>query len=418
MSRLFTLLVAGLLSTAAFAADWPAFRGPHGNGVSEETKAPLEWSKDQNIKWKAALPQPGNGSPIVSKGVVFVTCAEDPKGHERSLYAFDRKSGDKLWVKTVEFKKDEPTHDTNPHGGSTPAANGKVVVVWHASAGLYCYDFAGQELWKKDLGEFRHMWGYGTSPVIHNDRVILHSGPGKEIFVGAYALADGAELWKTIEPQEGNGQQRAKDKAPTGSWSTPALMELGGKQQAIVTLPTRVASFDVANGKELWSCQGIRGPKGDLAYSSPVIEGDLCVMTGGYGGPAIGFKLGGEGDVTEDQRLWRTDPNPQSIGSGVMVDGYLYRPNAGPNTIQCIDPKTGEAKWTERAGSFWGSFILAAGRIYGTSQDGTTHVFKPSPEKYESLAKNPLGEPSNATPALSDGEFFIRTHKNLYCIGE
>jgi len=318
-----------IVASFACATDWPAFRGPQGNGISEETQAPLEWNKTKNIKWQAKLPQAGNGSPIVSNGVVFVACTEDPKGKQRSLYAFDRKSGDQLWMKTVSYEKDDPTHNTNPHGSSTPAADGKRVVVWHGSGGLYCYDFKGNELWKQELGEFRHMWGYGSSPVIHNDRVILHSGPGKQIFVAAYALTDGSELWKTEEPQEGDGEHRTKDKAYMGSWSTPVIVKLDGKEQAICTLPTRVVSYDLTDGKMLWSCDGIRGPKGDLAYSSPVIAGDVCVSTGGFGGPAIGFKLGGEGDITESQRLWRKDSNPQSIGSGVVIDGYFHRPENG-----------------------------------------------------------------------------------------
>jgi outer membrane protein assembly factor BamB len=422
MRQVLAVFVAFVSPSFAIAADWPAFRGPLGNGISEETTAPLEWSKTKNVKWSAALPQPGNGSPIVSNGKVFVTCAEDAKGHERSLYCFDRQTGEKAWVKTVTFDKDDPTHETNMYCGSTPAADGKRVVVWHSSAGLYCYDFAGKELWKKDLGAFQHMWGYGSSPVIHNDRVILYTGPGKkEIFVAAFALADGKQLWRTDEPFQGDGDYRAKegefDKAYMGSWSTPLIATLDGKAQAICTLPKRVVSYDLTDGKILWFCEGIRAKNGDLAYSSPSLSGDVCVVTGGFGGPALAVKVGGDGDLTE-KRLWRNDSNPQSIGSGVVIDGYLYRPNAGPGTIECIDPQTGDIKWTERASTYWGSIVYVAGRCYAPGQDGVTLVFKPSPKKMEVLAKNSLGEGTNSTPAISDGEFFIRTMKTLHCIGQ
>jgi outer membrane protein assembly factor BamB len=417
MARLTTLGLLLLVVQTATAADWPAFRGPEGNGISPEQQAPLKWNAAENVKWKAELPQMGNGSPIVSHGFVFVTSAEDAKGHERSLYCFDRTTGKQVWVKTVEYENDDPTHNTNPYGGTTPAANGKQVVVWHGSAGLYCYDFQGQELWNHNLGEFKHMWGYGTSPVLHKDRVILHTGPGKRVFVAAFDLKTGKELWRQEEPIEGNGEYRP-DKAYMGSWATPVIVERNGRTQAICTLPTRVVSYDVATGDILWTCEGIRGPKGDLAYSSPVIADDLCVAVGGFGGPAIGFAMQGQGELSKESRLWRKEQNPQNIGSGVVIDGYFYRPNAGPGTIDCIDPKTGEIKWTERTANFWGSIVHVAGRCYVTAQDGTTFVFKPSPEKFELLAKNALGDASNSTPAVSDGEFFIRTRKHLFCIGE
>ena len=406
-----------LFNVAISAADWPSFRGPLGNGLSSETTVPLEWSSEKNVKWKVSLPQPSNGSPIVSNGCVFVTTAEDAKGRERSLYCFDCKTGEKNWVKTVSYATDEPTHATNPHGSSTPAADGKSIVVWHGSAGLYCYDFTGRELWKRELGDFVHMWGSGTSPVIYQDRVILHSGPGKRVIVAAFDLAQGKTLWEHEEPLAGNGEYRP-DKGYLGSWSTPLIAKIEGQDQILCALPTRVVSFDPAEGKIVWTCDGLRGPKGDLSYSSPVISANVCVCVGGFNGPSLGFKLGGSGNITEQQRLWRAENNPQNIGSGVVIEGSFYRPNAGPGTIDCLDPLTGKVKWTERATTFWGSMVYAAGRCYVTGQDGTTYVFKPSPEKFELLAKNALGEGSNATPAISNGEIFLRTHKTLYCIAE
>ena len=370
MLRQLTFALLTLSSALALAADWPAFRGPLGNGISEETKAPLEWDKTKNVNWTAKLPQASNGSPIVSGGFVFVTAPEDAKGTQRNLYCFDRKTGAKAWSKTVTFEKEDPTHGTNPHGGSTPAADGKRVVVWHGSAGLHCYDFEGNELWKQDLGEFRHMWGYGTSPVIHEDRVILHTGPGKRIFVAAFALADGKELWKVEESVSGDGDYRNPDgafaKAYMGSWSTPLITKLEGKVQAICPLPTRVASFNVADGKELWSCDGLRARQGDLAYSSPVLAGDVCVMTGGFGGPSFAFKVGGAGNITESQRLWHKEANPQSIGSGVVVDGHFYRPNADGIGLECIEPQTGKALCAQNA------WVLSGARSWSPRDAATS----------------------------------------------
>ncbi len=402
--------------TATRAGDWPSFRGPHGNGISDETKAPLEWSSEKNIKWKVPLPKPSNGSPIVSNGCVFVVGCEDDDGLKRSLYCFDRRDGKQRWVRTVDFDRKEATHVTNPHGSSTPAADGKHVVVWHSSAGLFCYDFEGKEIWSRQLGEFKHMWGSGTSPVIYRDRVIMHCGPGAKVFVTALDLSTGKTIWTVPEPVEGDGSHR-EDKSPMGSWSTPLIAKVGGQDQIICMLPTRVVGYSPADGKTLWTCDGIRGPKGDLAYSSPVIADDVCVCIGGYNGPGMAFKLGGGGDITAS-RLWRIEANPQSIGSGVVIEGYFYRPNAGPGTIECLEPATGKVLWTDRAGGevTWGSIVFAAGRCYVTNQNGSTVVFKPNTDKFELLAKNDLGETSNSTPAVSDGEIFLRTHKHLYCI--
>ena len=416
LSLVFVVITASAASLQA--GDWPAFRGPNGNGIADEPKAPLRWSSDDNIAWKTPI-GPGNGSPIVSNGKVFVLNATD-SGRKRSLHCLDRKTGKSLWVKSVKFDKKDPTHQTNPYCGSTPASNGKIVLAWHGSAGLYAYDHSGKQLWKKELGEFKHMWGYGTSPLINGDQVIMHSGPGKRIFMGAYNINNGDTIWENDEPQDGDGQRRTKDGSYMGSWATPILATIGGKRQLICTMPTRVNGYDVKSGKILWWCNGISGQRGDLAYSSPIVAGDLCYANGGYMGPAIGFPLGGSGDLTT-KRLWRVKQTHQNIGSGVFVNGHIYKANAGPNSLECIDPKTGVSKWLHKrskAGNHWGSIIHAAGRLYVTGQKGITLVYQASPKKFNLLAANDLKERCNATPAFSDGQIFIRTYKHVYCIGK
>jgi outer membrane protein assembly factor BamB len=409
-----------LLALPLGADDWPQFRGPAGDGISAEKAAPTSWGPSQNVKWRAPLPQMGNGSPIVSKGKVFVTCAEDEDGAKRSLYCFDRKDGKKLWAKTVEFGKKLPTHGTNGYCPTTPAADGERVVVWEGSAGLRAYDYEGKELWARTLGDFVHMWGDGASPLLHDGKVYLSCGPGKRIFMTALDAKTGKTLWETEEPQEGSGERNTDGKY-MGSWATPILAKVDGKDQLLCTLPTRVVAYDPANGKILWWCAGVRHNKGDLAYSSPTVAGDVLVVVGGFNGPAMGIKLGGgRGDVTATHRLWRNERQPQHIGSAVAVGGVLYQGQAGPARLECVDPKTGKALWQNPGGGgvFWGSVVLAAGRLYATNQKGATVVFKPDPAKYEQIAVNDLKETCNATPAVSDGEIFIRTHKALYCIAE
>jgi outer membrane protein assembly factor BamB len=415
------LVAAILLLTSAnrlAAADWPAFRGPTGDGFSAEDKAPVEWSASDNVAWKAELPQPGNGSPIVVADRVLVTCAEDEEGKQRSLYCFDRNSGKQLWVRTVHVDEKMPTHKTNPYCGSTPASDGKRVIVFHGSAGLYCYDLDGKELWSRNLGEFRHMWGYGASPLFHKGKVLLHAGPGANVYLTAIDPTNGKQIWKTAEPIEGDGNRR-DDNNPMGSWSTPVVANVEGQEQIICMMPTRVNAYDAESGDIIWSCEGLVHDRGSLAYSSPIIVGDLCFVTGGYKGPTVAIRLGGSGNVTESHRLYRNENSPQSIGTGVAIDGYVYRPNAGGPAIQCIDPATGEVLWSERgAGANWGSVVSAGGLLYVTNKKGTTLVFKPNPKEYEEVARNELDDSSNTTPAISNEQIFIRSDGHLFCIGE
>ncbi|MEO1982401.1 MAG: PQQ-binding-like beta-propeller repeat protein, partial [Fuerstiella sp.] len=268
-----SICVAVTLCATTAAEDWSAFRGPSGDGISGAVNVPTEWSEDQGVAWKVPLPGKSNGSPIVSANRVFLVSAQDA-GQKRHLHCFDANDGTSKWVRTVEFAKEIPTHKTNLYGGTTPAADGERVVVWHGSAGLFCYDFAGHELWKRQLGEFRHQWGYGTSPVLHKGKVILHSGPGQTVFVAAFNLKNGDTIWQTVEPVENDGERNDANKY-MGSWSTPVVATVGGQEIVVCSMATRVNGYDLTTGKIIWSCNGLRGERGDLAYASPVIADDI-----------------------------------------------------------------------------------------------------------------------------------------------
>jgi outer membrane protein assembly factor BamB len=401
-----------LLSTAsARAADWPEFRGANRNGISKETDFPTTWGPDKNILWKVALPQPGNSSPIVSGGRVFLTCAEDEHGFGRSLYCFDAKDGKQLWVRTVKYDRADPTHARNRYCASTPAADGQCVIVWHGSAGVHCYDYDGNELWSCDLGTFRHIWGYASSPISYGDSIILNCGPGARSFVIALDRKTGRTLWQTDE--RGGAEDRTPSGAWVGAWDTPVIASVGGKDQILVAQPHHVNAYDPTTGKILWTCGGT----GDLAYCDVMVGDGVGFAASGYGGPAIGFKLGGSGDVTDSNRLWRVERNPQRIGTGVVRGPNVFM--VSEPALSCIEMATGRELWKHReAGqTFWGSIVCAGDRLYVTSQRGTTYVYAADPEAFRLIASNALEEDSNSTPALSDGRIYLRTFKHLYCVG-
>lgn len=418
-SAAFFLFLIGVANPRVSAVDWPAFGGPHGNGTTAESGFPTHWSPENNIRWRAPLPNPDNGSPIVVNGKVFLLSAAEG-GRQRSVIAFDRSDGKQLWKKTVAFDKPELTHKTNPHCPSTPASDGQRVVVWHRSAGMHCYDLEGNVLWSRDLGEFHHIWGGGSSPVLYKDMVIQLCGPGERTFVIALDKRTGETLWQTPNEPGGSSSEQGKY---VGTWSTPSIIGVDGQDQLLVPLHSRVVAYDLQSGQELWMIDGLSSEKGNLAYSSAMIGDGIGIVLGGFGGAGFGFKLGGAGDMTTTHRLWHhTGSNPQRIGTGVIVGAHLFMANAdGPGSIQCLEVLSGKETWNERRpseGPHWGSIVSAGGNLYVTGQKGMTRVFKPNPARDEVVAENDLGEPSNSTPAFSEGEIFLRTSKALYCVAE
>ncbi len=399
-------LATWLLALAARADDWPQYRGPLGAGTSAEKAAPLEWGPEKNVRWRVPLPGVGNSSPIVSKGRVFVTAAEE-KGRKRTLLCLDRATGRILWSRTVAFEGVEPTHQDNPYCGSTPCADGERVVVWHSSAGLHCYDFEGKPLWSRDLGKFDHMWGYGSSPIIEGDRVFLNCGPGDRSFLVALDKQNGKTIWQQDETGD--------SKEWIGSWCTPRLVEIEGRRDLVVGYPFHVKGYDPKTGKVLWTCQGL----GKLVYADVAAGGGFGVATSeDEGGDSIGFRLGGQGNVTATHRLW-TMKRSLEPGTGLILDGRLWTVD-GDGVVRCTEAQTGKEVLKERSpkGGAWSSVIAAAGRLYFTSRTGETVVLRPDPKKLDVLAVNALGEPTNATPAISDGEIFLRTSKAAYCVSE
>lgn len=392
----------------ARADNWPAWRGPTGQGFSAEKNLPTKWSATQNVKWKIELPDAGNSTPIVWGDKIFLTQATE-KGKKRALYCLSRKDGSKLWEKVVAFDGKEQIHGTNTYCAASPVTDGERVVAFHGSAGMYCYDLSGKELWSKAFGPCDHIWGSAASPVIHNDLVIHNFGPHATSFLVALDKKTGAEKWKVEE-------HKASDYY--GSWSTPVVAKAGARTELVVSWPGQVKSYEPESGKLLWSSKGLEKEGGNdrLTYTSALVSDKYVFAAAGYGGAAIGLRTGGSGDVTDSHRLFRAAKNPQRIGSGVIIGDHAYVVNE-PGVV-CLDLKTGKQLWDKNVqGGSWSSIVHAGGRLYLTSQRGETLVFAAKPDEYEEVAANRLdGATMRASIAASDGELYLRTYKHLWCI--
>lgn len=405
-----------LAATTALAANWPAWRGPQADGVTSETDLPVKWSATENVKWKIDLPERGNSTPIVWGDRIFLTQAV---GQRRTVMCLDRHDGHLLWQEGPTWEQLERTHPTNPLCSGSPVTDGERVIAWFGSAGLYAWDLAGKELWHTDLGKQDHLWGYGSSPLISGDVCYLNFGPGVRSFVVALDKRTGKEIWRFDVPpaaiKEGPGGENPDF---TGSWATPAMMKINGREQLVVALPGAIYGLDPASGHELWHCNGLNG----LDYAQPLQVDGMVLGFGGYNGLAIGAKVTGSGDITATDRVWQDKRNPQRIGSGVVVGDHVYMGSDG-GILECIDAKTGALKWEERPAvpggraSSWSSIVRSGDRFYLPTKGSDTLVFRVEP-KFELLAVNSLNDGmTNASIAVSNGDLFIRTHAHLWCIG-
>jgi len=410
MSRtLVAALLLGLMFLSPLRADnFAQWRGD-GLGQAGKEDVPQTWSAKENVKWKVALPAGGNSTPIVWGDQVFLTTPGDEDGRIRSLYAFNRNTGEQNWVQSVEYPKKEVSHKTNPQCSSSPTTDGERVVAWFGSAGLHCYDMQGNPQWNVDLGKFEHIWGVASSPVIYGDLVILNCGPGVTAFVIALNKKTGEEVWRRDIPN----MESEKASEFRGSWSTPVIAPSSNGDVLILSLPLAVYALDPKTGEEQWRCEGLT----KLVYTSALVSEKYVVAMSGYGGAAVAVKRGGEGDVTESHRLWRHEKkNPQRVGSGVIVGDYLYILNE-PGIAWCIEIATGEIAWQKRiSGSTWASMTHVDGLLYVINQAGTTFVLKPNPKECEVVAENKIGETTRGSLAFSNGQVFIHTYENLYCI--
>ncbi len=427
MNKKIPILVYGLLFTSlmTYADNWTSWRGLQSDGVSyEKTSFPTTWDREKNVKWRAELPSPGNSSPVIWEDKVFITQAVD-RTHERLVMCFNRNDGQLIWKKGVIYTADEPTwkRPRNPYCSGSPVTDGTYVYATFASAGVFCFDLDGNQIWKRDLGFQHHEFGNGVSPMLYENLLILYHGPNESEKSVLYAMdkKTGDTVWKVDDPNFKAGKDREDNfrgnaNGSVASFSTPAIIQVNGRDELVTAYPKWIVGLDPSSGKEYWRSGGIN----PLVYCSPVFFEGNVIMLGGYGGPALAVKCGGSGNVTDSHMLWRSKAKSDRLSTGVIKGNYHYSCDRS-GLATCLDLKTGKRIWRERARgkgkdtAFWGSSVLAGDLIYTVNKSGDGIIFKASPE-FELVSANPLGEPSNSTPALSNGQIFIRTHEALWCI--
>ena len=404
MRRLTLFFLIVLLSPNTRAGDWPGWRGPKGDGHSDEKNVPTKWSETENLAWKVAVPGKGHSSPVIWGDRVFLTTALEAE-QQRVLLCLDRRTGRTLWQRVVVTSPLEQKHDLNSYASATPVTDGKHV--WVAFFGrpkidLVCYTVEGEEVWRVSPGEFHSMHGFCSSPVLYKDLVVLNGDQDADAYIVAYDRASGNERWRTDRPNK------------TRSYCTPFFFEHQGQTQMALSGSKSVCSYEPETGKPIW---WMAGPT-EQFVATLVYTDQVLFVTGGFPDfHVLGVDPGGKGDVLKTHILWR-DIKGASYVPSPIAQGRQFFIVSDNGIATCFEAKTGKKKWKERLGRrHSASAVEAGGNIYFLDDDGTTWVVK-GEDEYELVAENPLGEAAFASPAVARGQIFIRTVGHLWCIGK
>jgi outer membrane protein assembly factor BamB len=411
----FVIAVVLLSITFARAENWPQWRGPSLNGVSTEKNLPVKWTTEENVAWKLAMPEWSGSTPIIWRDRIFLNVAEKD---ELFLWCVDRTKGTMVWKKllgsgNVKMRKQNMS-------SPSPVTDGKSVWVMTGTGILKGFDFTGKELWtrdiQKDYGEFGLNWGYASSPLLFEDSLYVQVLHGMKTDDPSYVMrinkTTGKTLWKVDRPT-------AAIMESPDSYTTPALLRYGKTTEIVITGGDVVTGHDPATGKELWRANGLN-PQNAPMYrivASPIVFNDLIYAPTRVK-PLLVFKAGGRGDITTSHLVWSTNNGPD-VPTPVTDGKYFYIVN-DRGIMWCLDAKTGAEIYGQqriRPGTYSGSPVLADDKIYVTNEEGLTTVVKAGPT-FEVLAENPLNDYCLSSPAISEGQIFIRTATNLYAVGK
>lgn len=419
---------------AAADEGWPQWRGPLGTGVSATAEPPLTWSAgdDTNIRWKTELPGRGHSTPVVWRDHVFVTSAipygpalkprmsQAPGAHDNLpathrhkfvVIALDRRDGRIRWQRTVReaLPHDGGGHNTGSLASHSPVTDGERVIACFGSNGLYCLDFDGSVLWEADLGQMHSLHGHGegSSPALSGRTLVVNCDHEGGSFVVAFDTQTGNELWRA-----------ARDEVT--SWSSPIIIEHGGRLQAVVNGTRRMRGYALDSGEVLWECGGLSSN----VVASPVYADGMVFAGSSYEKRALlAVRLdGSHGDVTDTRQIaWTRSRGSPYVPSPLLYDGSLYYLGHYQAVLSRVNAKSGlddpGAMRLPGLGDIYASPVAAAGRIYVTDREGTTLVLAHT-NKLKVLAENRLEERVNASAALAGRELFLRGETSLYCVGE
>ena len=384
------------------------------NGTSSEKNLPIRWSTTENVTWKLVMPERSGSTPIVWGDYVFLNVGE---GSNLSLWAVDRTSGAVRWKRPLSGgnRRMMKQQMSSP----SPVTDGRSVWVMTGTGVLKAFDFSGKELWGRDIqadyGRFGLQWGYASSPLLFEDSLYVQVLHGMHTDDPSYLLridkATGKTVWRVLR------MTRARFESPD-AYTTPALLKQGNSTEIVITGGDVVTGHDPATGQELWRADGLN-PSNDGSYrivASPVVYGDL-LFAPSRERPLLALKPGGRGDVTKSHVLWSFNNGPD-VPTPVSDGTYLYSIN-DRGILYCLDARTGKVIYGPqrlRNATYSGSAVLADGRIYITDEDGVTTVIRSGP-KFELLSQNDLQDYTLSSPAISDGQIFVRTASFIYAIG-
>ncbi len=402
-------VAASLLLSHAVAQEWTRFRGPNGTGVSDTKTIPTKWTAD-DYNWSVDLPGIGNSSPVVWGEKLFVLSA-DPKSATRYVICINTKDGSTQWTKEYASEPHH-LHPRNTFGSGTPAVDAeRVYVSWSTpkETTLKALDHAGNEQWSLDLGRWVSQHGYGNSPIVYEDTVILFNSQQADQLKSGEKPGESAMI--ALDRETGKVRWQSPRVSVRANYGTPCILEtVAGPQLLATSTGEGVFSLNPKTGEKNWGIDAFSM----RTVSSPIVAGGLIFGSTGSGGGGnylVAVKPGAQPEIVYDfKRNAPYVPTPVAHGDLVFLFG-----DKGVGT--CINAKTGEAHWTERLGSgFSGSPVIAGDAVYGIDEDGVVVVVAASKE-FQLLGKMPLGEPSRATPAISGGHMYLRTYSKLFSIG-